>query len=206
MANLNSADSNSFSFNFIGGLENLCSEFNNYFIVMFTYLKYGFVIFLFLLGILTLLKLRGVYFDKERPINKGENDMYKNIRLIVGFSYIFLGFGICFNFLTYMLIYLFDPLPDRLVFNFINFSRGIDPKYMNRIEDIDAALYPHELTIIYGFAMLSFTGFLHLMISIALLLHDRLNKKPRLVIMNFISSLTECVLFGFSTFMPFFLM
>lgn len=189
----------------IEGLESWCLTFNYYAITLFLYLKYIFVMILFCMGILVLLKLRGVYFSKERILHKNEKDFLKKLRLTLGSLYIFMAVGICFNFLTYMLIILLDPLPDRLIFSFINFSKDIDPLYLNRFEDIDSAQFPHEKTIYYLLAMGSFLGFLHLLISITLLLHNNLNKKPRLVIMNLIDSLIECILLGFTTFMPLFL-
>lgn len=71
-------------------------------------------------------------------------NLFKKPRIIVGSVYIVIAFGILFNYLTYFLMWLLDPLPDRLIFNFINFAGIIDPLAMNRIMDISASIYPHE--------------------------------------------------------------
>ena len=104
---------------------------------------------LFTIGILTLLKLRGMYRGQRiKGVEPDEKniDQLKTPRLLVGALYIFCGFGILFNFLTYFLLIILDPLPDRFIFAFINFSGSIDPVLMNRIEDVELAIYPHEQT------------------------------------------------------------
>ncbi len=187
------------------GFEDWCLIFNQYILIIFKYLKFGFILALSFLGILTLIKLRGIYFEKERVIEKSDHNNFKNIRLVVGLLFIFLAIGIYFNFLTYLLLFILDPLPDGFILNFLAFIGAIDPILINRLEHVSSETYPHEATIYYCLALCSFWGFLHLLISITLILHSGLNRKPRSVIINFISSLIECVLFGFTTFMPLFL-
>ena len=97
-------------------------------------------------GILTLLKLRGIYF-KSRLISsenkKGKKSLLNKPRLILGSAYIILAYGIFFNYLIYFLIWVLEPLPDRLIFNYISLT-GINPYITNRITDIRSAIYPHE--------------------------------------------------------------
>jgi len=156
------------------------------------------------IGILTLLKLRGIYL-KTRNVEENE-DRLKKPRLILGGTYIFLAIGILFNFLTYFLIWALDPIPDRMIFNFINFNGDIDPHYMNRIENIEKSKYPHEKTIYYGIAYFSFFSVLNLLLSIWYLINNnRLISNPRKVIGNLLASLTGAILFGFTTFLPLFL-
>ena len=111
--------------------------------------------------------------------------------------------GILFNFVTYFLIVILDPLPDQLIFNFLNFIESIDSDIIIRIQNIDKALYQHEITIHYLFALGSFFGFTHFMISVYILIKGI--KNPRVGYINLISSLIECILFGFTTSLPFFL-
>jgi len=189
----------------VSDLEKWCIVFNEFMETFFIYFKFLLVFILFSLGILTLLKLRGVYFDirfKNKDLNE---DPLRKERLSIGITYIFLGFGILFNYLIYFLIWALDPLPDRFIFKFINFHGGIDPERMNRIENIQDSKYPHEKTIYYFNAWGSFLGFIHLIIAIWLLLHNRLNKKPREVIKWLYLSLIECIFFGFTTSLPLFL-
>ena len=168
----------------INFFENLCIEFNRYALVYFTIFKYIFVIILIGCGVLTLLKLRGYYF-KSRSFSSNKDvdktDFLTKPRLIVGCVYIVLGSGILFNYLTYFLIWLLDPLPDRLIFSFINLI-DIDPYAINRITDIHSVIYPHEETIYIVFAMLSFGYTVHLTLSIWYFL-DKV-KNPTKTIMN----------------------
>ena len=120
----------------ISGLENWCILFNKFARVLFLSLKFIFVFIMLSIGILTLLKLRGIYLKTRNNNLEDYEDRLKNPRLILGGSYIFIAIGILFNFLTYFLIWALDPLPDRLIFSFINFNGNIDPHYMNRIENI----------------------------------------------------------------------
>ena len=59
----------------IGGLENWCIAFNNFFLIFCGYLKYIFVFIILTIGIFTLLKLRGVY-SQSRSANTEEKEDY----------------------------------------------------------------------------------------------------------------------------------
>ena len=190
----------------LSGLERLCVAFNNFFEIFFKYIKYIFVIVLLVIGILTLLKLRGFYFH-SRPKN-GKNmkvkDQFHKPRLILGIFYIIFALGILFNWFTYFLIWILDPLPDRLIFSFINFNGDIDPYYMNRIMDINSAIYPHEQTIYYCVAMASFGAILDLVISIKVLV-EKSTKNLKIAFGFLIGGLTTAIMAGFTTCLPFFL-
>jgi hypothetical protein len=188
----------------IGGIEKWCKEFNSFAVIFFIYLKFIFVFIMFTIGTLTLLKLRGIYL-KSRGTDQKE-DTLKKPRLFLGCFYIFFAFGILFNFLTYFLIWALEPLPDRFIFNFINFHGKINPDYMNRIKDIEKAEYAWEKTVYYCIAIASFVFTLNLILSIWYLINNnRVISNPRKVIMNLIDSLIGGMIFGFSTFLPFFL-
>jgi len=190
----------------INGLENWCISFNKFAQVLFISLKFIFVIIILSIGILTLLKLRGIHLQIRTKNVEDHEDRLKKPRLILGFSYIFFAIGILFNFLTYFLIWALDPLPDRMIFSFINFNGNIDPHYMNRIENIEDSKYPHEKTIYYCIAYSSFFCVLNLLLSIWYLINNnRVSSNPRKVMLNLLTSLTGAILFGFTTFLPLFL-
>ncbi|TFF88768.1 MAG: hypothetical protein EU550_00645 [Promethearchaeota archaeon] len=190
---------------FIEGLESWCILFNEFCFQFFNYVKYLFSFVLIGVGILILLKARGIYFNLK--LNKPEDDYkpLKRTRIFVGTFYIFSGLGILFNFLTYFLIILLDPLPDRFIFEFINFNGTLNSYGINRIEELNDSKYPHEVSIYYCFALGSFYGILNLFLSFLLLFHNRINIKPRRVIFWFLSSLSSCLLFGFTTSLIFFI-
>jgi hypothetical protein len=191
---------------FFFGLENWCKNFNQFSKIFFKILKYVFVSLLFIVGIL--IKLRGIYFNnrvRESENKSNEKDDFLNkIRLIVGIIYIFIAFGILGNFLIYFLMLILDPIPDRLIFSFINFGEKIDPFFINRISDIDKSLYPHEKTIYYSIAFGSLIAVIHLSISCWFLIIKSHPSNHRKNLIHLISSLGEGILFGFTTFLPFF--
>jgi hypothetical protein len=189
----------------IEGLENFCITFNSFFLILCQYLKYIFVFIILTIGILTLLRLRGVYRQTRLFGKDNQEDQFIKPRLILGCSYIVLAFGILFNYITYFLIWILDPLPDRLIYNFISFS-GIDPYYLNGIMDISTSQFPHEKTIYYCFSFGSLMGLLTLLISLWYLINNnRLINNPRKTFGWLMSGVMECILFGFNTCLPFFL-
>ena len=191
----------------LSGLEAWCEEFNNFAIIFFGYMKFIFVFILLSIGILTLLRFRGIYTQtrtsSEENKEKRTNQLDKS-RLITGIFYIVFAFGILTNWLTYFLILILDPLPDRLIFNFINFAGKIDPNYMNRIEDLNSAAYPHEKTIYYCMAIASFGAILDLVISVWYIINST-HQNLRTTFELLIGGVTTGILAGFTTCLPFFL-
>lgn len=189
----------------INGLENWCIAFNDFCIIFSKYLKYIFVFVIFSIGILTLMRLRGVYRQSRLVGVDKQEDTFTRTRLILGSVYIFLALGILFNYLTIFFIWILEPLPDRLIYNFIDFI-GIDPLYMNGIKDISASQYPHEKTIYYCFAFGSLMSVLSILLCLWYLINNnRLINNPMRVLGGLISGITGGILFGFTTYLPFFL-
>jgi len=200
------SDSSLRSENLLGDIANplevWCIEFNKFAIIYFQSIKFIFVLILLMCGILTLLKLRGFYF-KSRLISSDKDvsktDLLTKPRLILGSAYIILACGILFNYLIYFLIWALEPLPDRLIFNFIPLI-DIDPYITNGITDIHSAIYPHEKTLYYIVSMLSFFFTLHLILSIWYFIYK--SKHPRQTMKHLIISISGVIIFGFTTFMP----
>ena len=189
----------------IGGLENWCIAFNNFFLIFCRYLKYIFVFIILSIGILTLLRLRGVYRQSRLVSKDKQEDSFMKPRLILGCSYIVLAFGILFNYLTYFLIWILDPLPDKLIYNFIAFS-GIDPFYLNGLMDISASQFPHEKTIYYCFSFGSLISILDILLSLWYLINNnRLITNPSRAVGSLIFGVIGAILFGFNTCLPLFL-
>lgn len=180
---------------------------NNFLELVFIYLKYIFFGILLIMGILTLLSLRGRYFLERLRYNQEEkladNPLTKP-RIFLGSFYIVFAFGILFDWFTYFLIIVLDPLPDRFIFNYIEFAGIIDPFQLNRISDISLAIYDYEKTIYYCFAILSFVAVLNLTISVWQLINKG-GKDTKKSIMTLISGLVLGNLSGFTTCLPLFL-
>ena len=177
---------------------------NDFLELSFFYMKFIFAGILMLIGILTLLSLRGRYFLERLRYSKEEkladNPLTKP-RLIIGSLYIILGFGIIFNWFTYLLIFTLNPLPDRFVFIFINFTELVDPFYLNRFSDLQLAQFEYEKTIYYGLAVVSFLSVLSILISVKQIVLGN-GKDSRKAIFMLIGGIIMGLLVGFTTCLP----
>ncbi len=193
------------------GFENFCVTFNNFSVATFFYLKYGLILLLFIISILTLTKYRGFFRDQKlRESKEDYNDnksMKEKVRephIILGIFYLALGIGILLGYLTRIMIIFLDPLPDRFIFDFINFSKVIPEENMERMKDIDKAKYPYEKSVYYIVAYFSFSGFVEIILGIRFMsLYS--NKSHVTSWKLFVFGVITCVLCGFTTFMPLFL-
>jgi hypothetical protein len=187
--------------------DELFIEINSFIELVFGYMKYVFFGMLLIIGILTLLSLRGKYFFERIRYSKEEkladNPMTKP-RLILGSFYIVFAFGILLDWFTYFLLVVLDPLPDRFIFNFISLSGIIDPFALNNISDISKAVYPYEITIYYGVAIVSFMALLTITISLWQIINKEgaITKKS---ITSLITGIVTGLLAGFTTCFPLFL-
>jgi len=180
---------------------------NNFLELTFFYLKYIFFGILLIMGLLTLLSLRGRYFLERLRYSQEQklaDSPLTKPRLILGSFYIFFAFGILFNWFTYFLIVILDPLPDRFIFTFIEFAGVMDPFQLNRISDISLTIYDYEKTIYYGVAILSFIAVLNIMISVWQLINKGGRDSKKSIIM-LVSGLGLGIFSGFTTCLPLFL-
>ena len=182
-------------------------EINSFIELFFGYMKYVFFAILLIIGILTLLSLRGKYilerirYSKEQKL--ADNPMTKP-RLILATLYILFAFGILLDWFTFFLLAVLDPLPDRLIFNFVSFSGLIDPFALNNISDISKTTYPYEKTIYYGVAIVSFMALLTITISLWQIINKErpVSKKS---IVSLMGGIVTGLLTGFTTCLPLFL-
>ena len=81
--------------------EPYCEDYNDFMLNIFMFLKFilGFV--LILIGTLTVLKIRGIYLQIRIKQGEKETDQLNTVRIILGMIYLFMGFGIIFNFFIY---------------------------------------------------------------------------------------------------------
>lgn len=192
---------------FLPNFDELFIEINSFIELVFGYLKYVFFGILLIIGILTLLSLRGKYFFERIRYSKEEklaNNPMTKPRLILGAFYIIFAFGILLDWFTYFLLAVLDPLPDRFIFNFISLSGIIDPFALNNISDISKAVYPYEITIYYGVAIVSFMALLTITISLWQIINKEgaITKKS---ITSLITGIVTGLLAGFTTCFPLFL-
>lgn len=177
------------------GIEKFCYVLFQY---IFKFMKFVFVFIIFFIGILTLLRLRGVYLQQRSRSIKKEEDQLRKVRLILGTLYIFLGFGILFNYLIYFFIWIFNPLPDGLIFVIIDALKSHYQEY---------SLFEVSINILYPFlALVSFLVILYLFLSIYYLINNnRVTSNPAGVVRLLVKAVLMIIFFGFTTSFPYFL-
>jgi hypothetical protein len=191
---------------FLPNFDNWFISINNTIELFFGYMKYIFFAILLIIGILTLLSLRGKYFLERIRYSKEEklaNNPMTKPRLILGSVYIVIAFGILFNWFTYFLIIVLDPLPDRMIFNLIPLSDSISWFDLNRLLDINKVVYPYEKTIYYGAAIASFISILDITISLWQIINNGRDVKKSLFCL--IGGIVTGIMTGFTTCLPLFL-
>ena len=168
---------------------------------LFVFLKYTLVAILYLLGFLTLLKLRGIYI-KQRLINtETDQDQLKRARLILGSTYIVLASGILFNYLIYVLVWLLNPIKGfwfpvmELIYT--NLSGSID-LFLNFTDLGFPSSFQGFVGVIHPFiAMGSFYCLLGFILSFFYLINNnRVISNPRRTILFFLTSSAGVLFFG----------
>jgi len=188
----------------INFLDQVVETVNIFFFIYLSYSKYILVIIMLFIGILTLLKLRGVYFHQRLKTTEElskESNQIKKIRLILGCVYIIIASGILFNYLTYFLMWILEPLPDGFIFYLIDLIN------FNFEAVIGRSIIISEYSITYNFiAFWSYNGVLHLILTLWNFIDkSRPLVNPRKALKNLVLSLAICLFCGFTTFMPYFL-
>jgi len=188
-------------------LDEVFSNVNGFLEVFFGYLKYIFFAILLTIGVLTLFSLRGKYFLERLRYSKEEkltdNPLTKP-RIIISSVYLVIAFGVLFDWFTYFLIIILDPLPDRFVFVFIQLSGITDPFGLNIVADINHATRPFEATIYYAVAIASFIALLDILISIwQMSVRDNIDEKKAIIAL--MGGIILGMLTGFTTCLPLFL-
>jgi len=172
--------------------------------IVFGYLKYIFGAILIIIGVLTLLSLRGKYFLERLRYNQEEDLCHNPLtkpRIAIGIFYIIFATGIIFDWFTYFLIIVLDPLPDRFIFVYFQFIGIQDPFGVNFLSDINQTTITFEKTIYYLGAIGSFVGLLAIVISMwQMAVRDKINEIK--TITSLISGLIIGTLTGFTTCLP----
>ena len=168
------------------------SNFYNLFLpVIFVSLKYSLGIILISIGVLFLLSLRGIYFKRKAMGLDQKNNYLKKTRLILGSIYIIVGFGIIFDYLIYLLIWIFHPFKSLILIIMENLIEGF--------YSLSEIIHPF-------IALGSFIAILQYFLSLFYFVNNRtvINKPHKSVYVLFCSVL-EIVLFGFEC-LPYFLL
>lgn len=103
--------------NIFGNMEEFFEGFNKFAPNLFILLKYLLAFILIMGGINLWLKLRKT--SEQRKESKWNPNLIKKPQFVLGILYISLGVGILFNYTSQLLIIIFEPLPDQIIFDLI---------------------------------------------------------------------------------------
>ena len=164
----------------------------SYIPLIFIFLKYTFVIVLFIIGLLILLRLRGIYLHHRIKDPGNSNKVMKNVKLVLGCTYIILAFGILFNYFTYFLIWLCQDF-NGLLLVFLNYVVSTLPiEIFKDICNIEYYIYP-------VIALCSFFSILQYVMSMFYLVNNnRVISSPKKTVILLASSIFQILLFGFA--------
>lgn len=170
----------------------------NFFYLVFSFLKFTLVGVLLTIGILILLKLRGIYLQlRIKGDCKNKNKIMSKTRLFLGFTYIIIGCGILFNYLIYILIWAFNSF-DGVLLIWLNSLTTIFPENQDIIVNYIELFRP----II---AILSFATILqYIMAFFYLVNNNKVISNPKKAVNLLIISTIEIFLFGLEC-LPYFL-
>ena len=162
---------------------------------------------LFLLGIFTLLRLRGIYFTmkvRENVTASNVRPPLDKLRIFLGAFYIIFATGILFNFLTYLLYWVLEPIPDKILMDLLVGTGFFDVSQVERFFNVSVPINEFEEIIFYIIALLSFVAFLNVVLSIWIIVYQG-RQAARQALELLFSGLILGILLGFNTFMPLFM-
>ena len=164
----------------------------NYIPLIFIFLKYTFVIVLFIIGLLILFRLRGIYLHHRIKDPGNSNKSMNNIRLVLGCTYIILAFGILFNYLTYFLIWLCQDF-NGLLLIFLNYVVSTLPtEIIQNMANIEYYIYP-IIALCSFFAILQYTMSMFYLVN-----NNRVISNPKKSVILLGSSIFQIITFGFT--------
>ena len=166
--------------------------FISYIPLIFFFLKYTFVIILFIIGLLILLRLRGIYLHHRIKDPGNSNKTMNNTRLLLGCTYIILAFGILFNYLTYFLIWLCQDF-NGLALIILNYVVSTLPVEISiNIASLEYYIFPLV-------ALCSFFSILQYVMSMFYLVNNnRVISSPKKTVILLASSHFQILAFGFA--------
>ena len=178
--------------------------FNGISSVFFSALKYVLFFLLLIMSLLALLKFKKNYAIFKLNFNNTSLEdkfMLKRKQLIIGVIYLVLGFGILLDFLTYFLLIILDPIPDRFAFDLLNYIGAFNPWALNGVIDTSSFGSPIETTVFYTFTLVSLICFTDILVSIWLIITENIVHIKKAFFSLFFGVFLG-FLVGFTTFLP----
>jgi len=178
--------------------------FNDISSVFFSALNYILFLLLIIMGFLALLKFKKNYAIFKLNVNEKsleEKYVLKMKQLIIGIAYLVIAFGILFDYITYFMLIVLEPIPDRFALEFLNYAGVFNPWALNGVIDTCSFASPMEMTVFYAFTFASFICFVEVLVSIWLIITENIIHIKK-VFLNLFAWIFMGFLVGFTTFLP----
>jgi len=188
----------------LGNISGIFEWFNGIVSIFFSALKYVLFVLLIIMSVLTFLKFKKNYsIFKANKANKNlpEGFVLKKKQFIGGIVYMLLAFGILFNFITYFLLIILDPIPDRFALELLNSAGVFNPWALDGVINVSNFGSPIEMTAYYAFTIASLICFVEALVSFWLILTENIIHIKK-VFLNLFAWIFMGFLFGFTTFLP----
>lgn len=170
----------------------------------FSALKYILFLLLVIMGLLALLKFKknyAIFKLNAKDTSLEEKYMLKRKQLIIGIVYFILAFGILLDFVTYFMLIILDPIPDRFALQFLNYAGVFNPWALNGVIDTSSFGSPIETTVFYAFTFASLICFVEVLVSVWLIITENIIHIKK-VFLNLFAWIFIGFLMGFTTFLP----
>ena len=178
--------------------------FNDISSVFFSALKYILFFLLILLSVLAFLKFKKSYtIFKSNQIEKSveEKLVLKKKQFVIGIAYFLLALGFLFDFITYLMLIILEPLPDRFAFQLLNYAGVFKPWALHGLIDVSSFGSPIETTVFYFFTFISLICFLDILVSVWLIITENIVHIKKAFFCLF-TGVFFGFLVGFTTFLP----
>ena len=187
-----------------GSISWIFEWFNGISSVFFSALKYVLFFLLLIMSLLALLKFKknlAIFKLNFNNTSLEDKFMLKRKQLIIGVIYLVLGFGILLDFLTYFLLIILDPIPDRFAFDLLNYIGAFNPWALNGVIDTSSFGSPIETTVFYAFNLVSLICFTDILVSVWLIITENIVHIKKAFFSLFMGVFLG-FLVGFTTFLP----
>ena len=187
-----------------GGVSWIFEWFNSISSGFFSALKYVLFLLLIIMSLLALLKFKKNYAIFKLNYNETsleEKFMLKKKQFIIGIIYLVLAFGILLDFLTYFMLIILDPIPDRFAFELLNYAGVFNPWALSGVIDTSSFGSPIETTVFYAFTFVSLICFTDILVSLWLIITENIVHIKKAFFSLFFGVFLG-FLVGFTTFLP----
>ena len=188
----------------IGNISWMFEWFNGILSIFFSALKYVLFALLLIMSILTLLRYKKNYTIFKLNVagkNLPEGFTLKKKQLVGGIVYMVLAFGILFNFMTFFMLIILDPIPDRFALQLLNYAGVFNPWALDGVIVISNFGSAIEMTVYCVFTVASLICFVEVLVSIWLIISENIIHIKK-VFLHLFAWIFMGFLFGFTTFLP----